>query len=203
MRRTSEDRFKLPDLDLTPFENVDLKSISSWSQVELWCAVSGVEADSRVFKFFLCGIPLLDSVEKMMFEAVALSDSCDRFLDDVEVIEFLVAMFEDRGKAYWSSAVVKQWYHLFDGDYAILRDEAEEKKNAYKLLEAIDKKAPMLLIKYYDKHKTLVHRFAKELKAFIFRKTFQKAKHNKTFAEIYDVMLKYDKQYDNLNMFLQ
>lgn len=196
--------FSLPHIDMSIFEKFDMPNVASWSQIELWCALNGVDIDNNLFCFFLCGMIISSNIKEMMIDVISNSDICNEAMNKLNTIKCLVSL-TTTGDIIFSNNFVKsevfdKWLSIYGGyDLGVSRFT---QKDLFSILGKIDKKCPLLLIKYYDKNKQSMYFYDRSMVEFILRLTEQKAKYSQMFQQVYQVMLQDKKKYENIKMFM-
>ena len=170
----------------------------------MWCALNGTEVTDDMFKFLLIGMNLYTNIYEMFMAEIAKVGFLDGLVNRLETMEYIYKLTSDD---FFSWKVVNSWLHMFGNihndhlplDFA---DEKHSLERKYKLFSVIDKRYPLLLIKFYDKHKKVLHQHDTEFIRFLMARTKVKAENNEVFNQIYSLMQKEQQQWQKTTMFL-
>ena len=170
----------------------------------MWCALNGTEVTDDMFKFLLIGMNLYTNIYEMFMTEIAKVGFLDGLVNRLETMEYIYKLTSDD---FFSWKVVNSWLHMFGNihndhlplDFA---DEKHSLERKYKLFSVIDKRYPLLLIKFYDKHKKVLHQHDAEFIRFLMARTKVKAENNEVFNQIYSLMQKEQQQWQKTTMFL-
>ena len=116
-------------------------------------------------------------------------------MNDVEYVELLSKLFQTLVECRTYTAKEIWLNYAFEHDnksyteyeYLLPQDEEQLK---YQLFSALDNRFPLLMVKFYDKHKLDLHRIDPQFIQWLFLRSKQKADVNKTFKKIYETMCK-------------
>lgn len=180
-------------IDLNMFRGLNPSTISSWSEVELFCAINGFEVNENVFNFMLLGMQLYANIYDMFISSLQQTGFLDQYVNRLETLELIYKLTNpDAFNGSWFD----EWTDVFEG--SIHNDPAsrcfteqqtmDPLEYKYRLFSVIDRRFPTLLVRFYDKHKRLLHTYDEDFIRFLFRRMKIKARHNDVFRQIYDVM---------------
>ena len=181
-------------IDESLFNNFKISDIASWSHLMLWCTIKGIDVNYAFFKGILCGISVFKKLYDIVLDAILTTDFIDKYLCNIEVIEIIEKLFNDaeesrtfKAKEFWLELAYQQDYDNAYSEY-FNTGTIYENKQKYKLLNAIFSKNPLLLVKFYDKHKMAVHAYDMTFERWLLKRCDLLSKNSKLFAEIHKAM---------------
>ena len=143
-------------VDETLFEKLKVKSLTTWEELELRCAMSGVELDEHVFAFILVGSLFSDDLFKLVLHAFE-TPCIDKFFETVEMLELIYKVYSPLEESRPYSGL-EAWLEFASlGTMDLLRTYSSsgllrDNQCRYKLLTLVDAKFPLIVIEFFDKH---------------------------------------------------
>ena len=143
-------------VDETLFEKLKVKSLTTWEELELRCAMSGVELDEHVFAFILVGSLFSDDLFKLVLHAFE-TPCIDKFFETVETLELIYKVYSPLEESRPYSGL-EAWLEFASlGTMDLLRTYSSsgllrDNQCRYKLLTLVDAKFPLIVIEFFDKH---------------------------------------------------
>ena len=143
-------------VDETLFEKLKVKSLTTWEELELRCAISGVELDEHVFAFILVGSLFSDDLFKLVLHAFE-TPCIDKFFETVEMLELIYKVYSPLEESRPYSGL-EAWLEFASlGTMDLLRTYSSsgllrDNQCRYKLLTLVDAKFPLIVIEFFDKH---------------------------------------------------
>ena len=196
-------------IDESLFSNFKISEIASWSHLALWCTINGIDINYAFFKGILCGISVFQNLYNIVLDALQTTEFLDKYLCNIEVIEIIEKLFNDaevsrtfKAKEFWLELAYQQDYGNAYSDY-FNTGTIYENKQKYKLLNAIFRKNPLLLVKFYDKHKMAVHTYDITFEKWLLKKCEAIAAKRKIFVKIWQALRVEVIKLNKLDMYLQ
>ena len=180
-------------INLDMFRGLKPEQISCWSEVELYCALNGFEVDENVFNFMLLGMQIYANIYDMFIVSLQQPGFLDPLVNRLETLEVIYKLTDpDSLDNVWYSDWTKAFGANVHNDPSsrcfIDQTEMDPLEYKYRLFSVIDNRFPTLLVRFYDKHKRMLHQYDEDFIRFLFRRMKFKAKHNEIFRQIYETM---------------
>ena len=143
-------------VDETLFEKLKVKSLTSWEELELRCAMSGVELDEHVFAFILVGSLFSDDLFKLVLHAFE-TPCIDKFFATTEMLELIYKVYSPLEESRTYSGL-EAWLEFASlGTMDLLRTYSSsgllrDNQRRYQLLTLVDAKFPLIVVEFFDKH---------------------------------------------------
>ena len=143
-------------VDETLFEKLKVKSLTSWEELELRCAMSGVELDKNVFAFILVGSLFSDDLFRLVLHAFE-TPCIDKFFATTEMLELIYKVYSPLEETRTYSGL-EAWLEFSSlGTIDLLRTYSSsgllrDNQRRYQLLTLVDAKFPLIVIEFFDKH---------------------------------------------------
>lgn len=195
-------------IDEKLFNNFKLENIASWSHLELWCAIQNVEVNYEFFKGILCGINVISKLYDVILDAICNTEFLDKYLNEAEVIEIIEKIFspliESRtfaAQEFWIEVAFNQAKNTYYNEYmstGIIHDNYKK----FQLLNAIFKKSPFAIIKFYDKHKMTIHRYDISFEKWLLKSFSVIKDKSELHSKVYDALCIEEKKQNKLAMFM-
>ena len=161
-------------VDETLFEKLKVKSLTTWEELELRCAMSGVELDEHVFAFILVGSLFSDDLFKLVLHAFE-TPCIDKFFETVEMLELIYKVYSPLEESRPYSGL-EAWLEFASlGTMDLLRTYSSsgllrDNQRRYKLLTLVDAKFPLIVIEFFDKHQRELAFIDKHFAPWLIRK---------------------------------
>jgi len=196
-------------IDTAFFADFPAKDIVSWAHLELWCATRSIEMNKDVVWFITTGAVYIDTLYDIILEAIETTDFINEYVNRVEYVELVYKLFQPtRSNKKYEYTAKQAWIkYLNDHDdkYVWFRPAMagnDDYARMYKLMSAIDKRFPLLLIHFYNKFKQTLHLYDLSFTEWIMKRSSIKAQHSKLFKKIYAAMEKEFKANQRIASFL-
>ena len=143
-------------VDETLFERLKVKTLTTWEELELRCAMSGVELDEHVFAFILVGSLFSDDLFKLVLHAFE-TPCIDKFFATTEMLELIYKVYSplEESRTYSGLEAWLEFASLGTMDLlysycqqGLLRDN----QRRYQLFTLADTKFPLIVVEFFDKH---------------------------------------------------
>ena len=178
---------------------MDLDCPTSWAECELKAAVFGIQVGRDFCRWMLALTGLWSPVTPIVAEGILSSTAWDCFKSDIGLVSDICELFtfEDRTTARYMPAgnIRKMAYDLsvaaahftcnkpFDDRKYLLY-----KMRKYLLLDAVERRFPLLPVKYYAANARTVHMSDEPLAIWIKQKLSERATGSDVFRKIYEGM---------------
>ena len=205
------------NVDFATLKGIDIVHATTWSQIEMQCAIHGIEITYDVFKVLLISSGIFWNMFKIMLKCIERTDFLTEFASRDEVADIIYYLFntdfgltdifndiliafEDRD--LFKDSKVNFMY--FNWDYDNNRsDKKAAVKRMYKMMNAFDKRFPLLFIKFFNRNKNSLFMYDKDFVNWMFTKTQMKAKFcPQIFGKVYDALVKEKESLQNSSMFM-
>lgn len=194
----SEDNFQ--QLDLSIFDDFKLTNLTSWSELQLYCDIAGINIDKNFIQFFICGACLSTDINNMLIRTIIATDLIDEFIDDDIILLLFIIGFVNF-QYIITDDIIDKWYKIKNLSINISPFYMYF-EHAQQLLKVIDQKFPKLLISFYNKNHIKLHRYSNNFIRFFMMCIKEKSKTSKAFKNYLNIIEERDMQQNQINKFL-
>ena len=180
---------------------LDLDGHTSWAEYELKAAVYGVPVDGQFCRYMLALTQLWSPAARMVAEGILsspawnvfknsaglVSDVCELYGPSMRKVSTQPAEYGIRRMADKLSRATVTTGNIVAGDVG-RPDYLMHKTRKYLLLDAIERRFPLLPVKYYAENAKLIHGCDEELAIWIKQRLSSRSKESETFRKIYESM---------------
>lgn len=79
-------------LELDLLKGIDITKATTWSQIEMQCAVRGIDVTFDLFKLFLMSSGVLLNMHKIMLKCIAKTDFLTKYAGHEDTAEIIYSM---------------------------------------------------------------------------------------------------------------
>lgn len=204
------------DVDCSALKDIDALHATSWSQIEMQCAVHGIEITYDVFKVFLVASGIYENMYALMMKCIAKTDFLTKFAGNDEVADVIYFMsnpdfMKTRLFMNVNEIMTSRWdandvvpFMFVDWNYDTNEiDVNASVKRMYKMMSAFDKRFPLMFVKFFYRHKRQLFMHDKEFVNWVFKKMELKSKAcPQVFKKVFDAMTKEKCSLQSTSMFM-
>ena len=207
------------NVDFAALKGIDIARATTWSQIEMQCAIHGIEITYDLFKVFLMSAGLFANMFKIMLKCIEKTDFLTEFAGNDEIADIIYCMsnpefhmaemFNDIcgafGDSYKNAHDIPETNVIYnDWDYENhWVDMHASVKRMYKMMNAFDKRFPLMFIKFFNRNKKSLFMNDKEFVNWLLKRTQMKAKRcPQIFGRVYDALVKEKESLQNSSMFM-
>lgn len=179
---------------------IDLSRLTSWAEYEFKAAVFGMQAGRDFCRWMLALTKLWSQTTPVVAEGILSSAAWDCFKSDVGLIADICELFDSRKKLYTcdmpSGNIRKMTDELSMAATCIYSIDPPFDDGAYlpyqtrkyTLLDAVERRFPLLPVKYYAANAGTVHMSDEQLAIWIKQRLSERAAGSEAFRKIYEGM---------------
>jgi len=178
---------------------IDLNSLTSWAEYEFKAVVFGMQVGRDFCRWMLALTYLWSQATPVVAEGILSSTSWDCFKSDIGLVADICGLFDSRKKSYARNmpgnikrmadelsivaactCSINQSFD--DGTYLPYQTRK------YTLLDAVERRFPLLPVKYYAANAGIMHISDEHLAVWIKQRLSERAKTSEIFRKIYKSM---------------
>lgn len=183
--------------------SLPVTEIATWSHLELLCTIRSIEINKDLVMFITSGALYINNLYNIIVDAIKTTDFITEYVNNIEYVELVYGLFSAITKNNKIKQTCEKFW--FNENYNHLIDELyiTDEHKLYELMHVLDARFPVLLVKFYYRHKRILHTHDQQFVGWLFKQYKIKAQHNESYKMLYNAMEKEFSNEQNIAMFLR